>query len=367
MEKPPSPRYARGDLLDDVREASAAALAEAGRSPQGGARVWLDVAAASTWFFGSYLVLLLVPLSPAALALAIGSAGLALTAGLTHVVHPTIHGAVARNRRTNLILAHVLCPFGVSWRWWALKHNAGHHGYVNVDGYDPDLDQGVFFRYCSTQPRRTWHRYQHLYAWPVYSLLTLRFILSSDLGFVLTGRFKGRQVEPASARRAARVLLDKLGGATVLLVIAFVLHPALDVVLVTVALLLVNGLSTVLVFVPSHYTEGSAGVVPDTDGRVPEEWAASVVGASNNLILSNPVLRWYVGGMDRHIEHHLLPRVANVNLPVIAPAVRRVCAEHGLHYTEFPTLRSAWASHYRRLRALGRAGEPEAAGLPIVA
>jgi linoleoyl-CoA desaturase len=352
--------------LGDVRAAAATALTEAGCNPQGGARVWFDVLATSTWFFGSYLVLLLVPLPPAGLALAIVSAGLALTAGLTHVVHPMVHGGVARGRRTNLILAQVLCPFGVSWRWWALKHNAGHHGYVNVDGYDPDLDQGVFFRYASTQPWRAWHRYQHLYAWPVYSLLTLRFILSSDLGFVLTGRFKGRQVEPASVRRAARVLLDKLGGAVILLTVAFVLHPAVDVVLVAVAVLLVNGLSTVLVFVPSHYTEGSDAIVPDADGRVPEEWAASIMGTTNNLTLSNPALRWYVGGMDHHVEHHLLPRVANVNLPVIAPAVRGVCDEHGLHLTTFPTLRSAWASHYRRLRALGRAPESEVAALPSV-
>jgi fatty acid desaturase len=39
-----------------------------------------------------------------------------------------------------------------------------------------------------------------------------------------------------------------------------------------------------------------------------------------------------MGGMNYQIEHHLFPAVANAHYPRIAPIVRRVCAEMGVHY-----------------------------------
>jgi linoleoyl-CoA desaturase len=349
------PRYEPNDAFPELRRRVAAALRDAGRTPLGDWRIWSDVVVVTAWVFGSYLVLLLVPLSAPLVALVVLSFGVALTASLTHVVHASMHGAVARTRRVNLLVAQLFAPWGVSWHWWTVKHNSGHHGYLNIDGFDPDLDQGALMRWTESQPWHPWHRYQHVYAWALYPFLTLRYVVAADVGFLFTGKFKGRRIEAPSVRRTTLLLLDKLGPLMLLLVPALLLHPTLQVLGIAVAVLLVNGMTTVLVFLSTHYTEEAANAVPDADGHIDEEWAACVARATTSLAVRNRTLRWYLAGQDRHLEHHLFPRVAHVHYPVIKGVVRDWCTEHELPYHERPSLLDAWRSHQRRMRVLGRA------------
>jgi linoleoyl-CoA desaturase len=309
------------------------------------------------WFFATYAVLVFVPLPPWGLALAIVSMGLATTASLTHIVHPLMHQSVARSRTANILAAHVLAPLGVSWRWWVVKHNVAHHGYPTVAGHDPDVDQGFMFRYDGSQPWRPWQRAQHIYAWFLYPFLTLRYILFSDLTFIFTGREKGRPVESPSAWRTGRLLVDKLAPAAVLLAPAFVLHPPIEVLAVVVAVLLVNGFSTVLVFVPNPFGDEMPATVPDEHGLIATDFAATTIHGVANVQVRNPIGRWYMGGLDHHVEHHLLGWLSHRDLPLIAPIVRDAALARGLPYRTHASIFEGWRGHHRRLRALGRRPE----------
>lgn len=52
------------------------------------------------------------------------------------------------------------------------------------------------------------------------------------------------------------------------------------------------------------------------------------------------VISVLVGAMDRHIEHHLFPRMPHNRLREVAPEVERICREHGIPYRNDSLLRT---------------------------
>jgi linoleoyl-CoA desaturase len=50
--------------------------------------------------------------------------------------------------------------------------------------------------------------------------------------------------------------------------------------------------------------------------------------------------------------------MCHVNYPTIAPVVEQTCREFAVRYKSNATLSAALGSHYRWLRALGRADAP---------
>ena len=68
----------------------------------------------------------------------------------------------------------------------------------------------------------------------------------------------------------------------------------------------------------------------------------------------NPILTWYLGGLNYQVEHHLFPRLSHVHYKRLAPVVRKVCADAGVpHYTN-SNLFKALRSHVRFLRRMGK-------------
>ena len=73
----------------------------------------------------------------------------------------------------------------------------------------------------------------------------------------------------------------------------------------------------------------------------------------------NPLLSWYVGGLNFQVEHHLFPRISHVHYPAVASIVRGVCADAGVRHFTHPTVWHAVRSHVRYLRRMGRAPQSD--------
>ena len=60
---------------------------------------------------------------------------------------------------------------GGSSYFWHWKHVVFHHTFVNVIGYDTDIDLAGLGR-LTPHHRRAWiHRWQHLYVWFLYGVM----------------------------------------------------------------------------------------------------------------------------------------------------------------------------------------------------
>ncbi|HYF45815.1 MAG TPA: acyl-CoA desaturase [Acidimicrobiales bacterium] len=343
---------------DPFRRAVSAAVSEhlraEGLVARGGRRLWAKAAAMVVWVAASYAVLVWVPLHPVAAVLATVSLGLAGAGVGMSVKHDAVHQAFSHRPAVNSAVAHVGSLYGLTVGWWREKHNRLHHGFTNVSGLDDDLDIGRLARLAPDQPWRPWHRGQHVYLWALYPFLALGQVVGADLRFVLFGRVGPHRVAEPGVSRSAVLLADKLAGLGLLVGVALLWHPWPHVLAVLIGLYLVGGLALALTFVVEHTVDTSTfPVVDPVRGTVATGRSEATVRGSANLATHSRLLSWYVGSLNHHIEHHLFPTLPHVQLPRIAPVVRRACLDHGLPYQEFPTLRSALAAHHRFLRALG--------------
>jgi linoleoyl-CoA desaturase len=281
------------------------------------------------------------------------SLGLAIPATVTKMTHEGLHQSLTEKRWLNWVLAHIASPLGASWHWWCAKHNNAHHAFTNVGGFDHDLEQPTL-RLSAVQPWHPWHRFQHLYVWVLYPFGTLAMVLVGDAEYILRGRLKGRQVETPGVRRTMALLVEKIVPMGLLVALALTQQPAHLVAAAWIGAFLVAGLSFSAMIAIGHYVETTEFPLPNADGFVGREWAAAQVAGSADVTVRNPVLRWYFGGLDHHTEHHLFPRMAHRNYPVIQPVVAETCRDFGVPYHLYPGLAAAYAAHTRHLRTLGR-------------
>ena len=238
---------------------------------------------------------------------------------------------------------------------WRHKHNRLHHTYTNLHTLDDDLDASGLLRLSPAQPWRPWHRFQHGYAVVVYSLLTLSWVTVKDWRQLLSGRIGSYTLPPPTVADVSVFVVTKLGYFGYALVLPSFFHPWQHVLLAFVAVHLVLGLTLSLVFQLAHIVERTSFPTPEAHtGLMATEWAQHEVATTANFAPQNPLVTWYVGGLNLQIEHHLFPRICHIHYPALSPIVAAACDEFALPYVCYPTVRSAVAAHYRFLKTLGR-------------
>ncbi|MHB1922697.1 MAG: fatty acid desaturase family protein, partial [Chitinophagaceae bacterium] len=97
-----------------------------------------------------------------------------------NVMHDGAHGSFSRHPFVNQLAAFSLNVLGGSSFMWNVKHNVIHHAYTNVDGIDDDIDIKPWMRMSTTQKKHSWHKFQHLYFWVLYSFMYIIWIFFLD-------------------------------------------------------------------------------------------------------------------------------------------------------------------------------------------
>jgi linoleoyl-CoA desaturase len=273
-----------------------------------------------------------------------------------NIQHDANHGAFTARRWWNRLTAWSLDLVGGSSYVWRFKHNVLHHQFTNVDGVDDDLEAGPWLRLRPEQPRHWWHRFQHLYMWPLYVFLPLKWQWFDDFYCLITGRL-GRQAVP---RPRLGSLLGMLAGKALFfgwaLVLPLILHPTLPVLLVYAFVCLLMGIVLGTVFQLAHCLEEAAFVpCPAGGARLPQPWAEHQLATTVDFSPRNRVLTWYLGGLNFQVEHHLFPRISHVHYPALESVVRRICDEYGVEHRSHHSVWSALRSHIRHMRRMGTA------------
>ena len=96
------------------------------------------------------------------------------------IMHDANHGAYSKNKHINNFFGSFLNMAGGSPYMWRIQHNVLHHTYTNVTGMDEDIAPGKSMRFSPYEKRRKIHKYQHLYAWFLYGLMTLMWVTVKD-------------------------------------------------------------------------------------------------------------------------------------------------------------------------------------------
>lgn len=274
-----------------------------------------------------------------------------------NVSHDALHGAFSSRGWVNRILGNTFYLLGASPYVWKITHNVVHHTYTNIPGHDEDIDIAPgLVRLNPEEPRKSWHRYQHLYTFPLYALASLSWVFRKDYIKFFKSHIGQHKTAVHPKREYLKLFMSKLlyYGAFLALPYAVLDLAWWQVGVGFVAMHLAEGLVLGLVFQLAHVVEGTAFPVPDESVTIQDTWAVHQLHTTANFSPRSRLAAFFCGGLNRQIEHHLFPKVCHIHYPAITAIVRSTAHEFGLPYLENRSFSSALASHFRLLRLLGK-------------
>jgi linoleoyl-CoA desaturase len=269
-----------------------------------------------------------------------------------NIVHDALHGAYSSNSTVNRYLGYLYDLNGTSSYVWKITHNMIHHTYTNIPGYDGDIDKAIILRLNPKDKLLPFHYYQNLYAFFLYCLVSVNWVLYGDYTFFLSeikkGKIKLKEGLLFFGFKALNLFL------LIILPIIYLHYPFWVILLGYLCGQMAAGFSISLIFQLAHVVENVNYVEPDKSGIIHTNWAAHEMMTTSNFSTRNFFLTHLLGGLNFQVEHHLLPHICHVHYPFIQKIVKDTAREFNLPYHENPTFYHAIKSHYRIIKCLGR-------------
>lgn len=281
-----------------------------------------------------------------------GLAGVGLS-----IMHDANHGAYSQNKNVNRWVGYVLFLAGGSDAMWRIQHNILHHTYTNVTGMDEDIDPGKVMRFSPHEPRRKFHKYQHIYAWFLYGLMTIMWITVKDFKQLFRYKEMGlTQTQDTSFRRLlATILISKVLYYVVFLGLPlfFSAAPWYITLLGFFTMHYIAGVILGCIFQPAHVVPSSNYPMPDDSGNIKADWAVSQLVNTANFAPKSKFFSWYVGGLNFQVEHHLFPNICHIHYKRLSRIVQKTAEEFNLPYNSEKTFAGALKVHAQMLYKLG--------------
>ena len=340
-----------------VRKNVNAYFKERGISTKGNATLFTKAAILLSIYIIPFVVILTVPMGalPAFLLvilMGIGEAGIGMS-----VMHDAAHGSFSEKQWVNSIFASTMYLLGSNTFNWKVQHNILHHTFTNIYGYDQDIETKAVLRLSEHAPLKKFHRFQFIYAFFFYGLMTLSKLIT-ELGQLLEYNRDGitREQNHKPALEIINLVITKIVYFSILigLPLLFTNYTWWQILLGFSFLHITAGMIMSTVFQMAHVVEGAEQPLPDSNGVIKNEWVVHELRTTSDFARNNLFLNWYIGGLNFQIEHHLFPNTSHVHYRKIAPIVERTAKEYGFVYNLKPTLLDAFISHAKRLKALGR-------------
>lgn len=283
----------------------------------------------------------------------IGTAGIGLS-----IMHDANHGAYSGKPWLNNLIGYSLNIVGGNAFNWKIQHNVLHHTYTNVYDADEDISPRGVLRMSPHSQWKAMHRFQHVYAWFIYGLMTFVWVLFKDV-IRLISYHKDGLIKKQNANVTREVIILVV---TKLIYLGYIF--TLPMVFLNLSfwavfagfciMHYVAGFILAVIFQPAHVIEGTEYFEPDAEGNLENNWAIHQLHTTTNFANKSRLFSWYVGGLNFQVEHHLFPNICHVHYRKIAPIVESTAKEFGVPYKSAETFLDALVGHGRLLRELGK-------------
>lgn len=303
-----------------------------------------------------FILLLLIPMNNWLALLSVIIMGMGIAGVGMSVMHDACHGAYSRKPWVNNLLAGTLYLLGSNVLNWKIQHNVLHHTYTNISGYDEDIDSKGPIRLAEAMPLKKIHRYQFIYAFFFYGLMTI-VMLTND--FIRLYKYSKMGLLTPQHKKLNHEVLKMLARKIIYLSIILGLPLWLthyNIWQILLGFFIMHWVASIIlsfVFQMAHVVEGAQQ--PEVSSNMKNEWHVHQMNTTSDFARNNRFLSWYVGGLNFQIEHHLFPGICHIHYKNIAPIVEQTAKEFGVVYNVQPTFSSAMLSHIYRLKELGKA------------
>jgi linoleoyl-CoA desaturase len=131
-----------------------------------------------------YILILTIPMSTLIAFLLVVLMGIGVAGVGMGVMHDACHGAYSKKHWVNNLLAGSLYLLGSNVLNWKIQHNVLHHTYTNISGLDEDINEKGPIRLAERSPLKKYHRFQFIYAFIFYGLMTLTMLLNDFMRLI---------------------------------------------------------------------------------------------------------------------------------------------------------------------------------------
>lgn len=273
-----------------------------------------------------------------------------------NICHDAIHGSYSTNTTLNKVLGYLFNLIGANAYLWSIAHNVVHHTYTNIHGHDEDIEIAPgLIRLNPEEKANKIQRYQHYYAFFLYSLASLSWVMRKDY-IKFFKKNIGTHVNDHPKKEYVKLFLFKF-----LYYLVFIVLPLVFVditwwqfIIGFLTMHFAEGLVLGLVFQLAHVVELTEFPDPNEDGNIEEAWAVHQMRTTANFARKSPIAAFLCGGLNMQVEHHLFPKICHIHYPVISEIVRETAIEFGIPYHEYPTFGEALVSHFKVLKRFSR-------------
>ena len=270
------------------------------------------------------------------------------------VMHDACHGAYSKKPWVNNLLSGTIYLLGSNMLNWKIQHNVLHHTFTNISGLDEDIDEKGPIRLSFNTPLKKIHKFQFIYAFFFYGLMTLSMLVN-DFTRLFGYNRKGlvKHMNKKLTGEYIKMAIRKVVYLFVIIGLPLWLtdFKFYQIAIGFFAMHWVASIILSLVFQMAHVVEGADQI--EFEPTVNSDWHVHQLKTTSDFAHNNKLLSWYVGGLNFQIEHHLFPNICHVHYNKIAPIVEKTAKEFGVEYNLKPTFFNALYSHFLTLKALG--------------
>lgn len=326
-------------------------------SQKGNWKIFFKALAMMSLYFGPFIMLFIFPMSswlvfPISVLMGIGMSGIGMS-----VMHDAVHGSFSNFAWLNRLFGTSMYFIGGNTFNWKVQHNLLHHTYTNIEGYDEDIDPKGVLRLSVQSELKSVHRYQHIYAFFLYSLMTLSRTVNEFKQLYRYNK-KGitRQQGSTPKKEMIKLSITKAAYFALFLVLPMLIAPFSwwIILLGFLTMHLTAGVFMTIVFQMAHLVEEAEQPLPNGQGIIENEWTIHELETTANFARKSRFFGWLIGGLNYQVEHHLFPYISHIHYKAISPIVKQTALDFGVRYNENKTFFCAIGSHIRMLKKLGR-------------
>lgn len=352
--------HIRQDFFKTLRKRVDEYFAKNNISKTGNGTMYLKTLVMLSMYFVPYFILLLVDFGSheylkllLCILMGVGVAGIGLS-----IQHDANHGSYSNNKWINAILGETLTLVGGNSFTWKIQHNLLHHTYTNIIGHDEDIRSRFILIFSPHAEKRWFHKYQHIYAIPLYSLLTISFLFKDFRQYVqYISQGLAQKMNSTPFLELMRLLVFKLFYIFYMIIMPIFIFNIVwyKVLLAFFIMHFIAGTILSLIFQMAHVMEATEYPLPSDENVIENDWAIHQMETTCNFSTKNKFLTWYCGGLNHQVEHHLFPTICHVHYDKISKIVKDTASEYEVPYYEYSNFGIAFASHINALKKFGGA------------
>ncbi len=274
-----------------------------------------------------------------------------------NVCHDALHGAYSRNKNVNKSLGFIFNIIGANPYVWKLTHNVVHHSYTNIVNHDEDIEIAPgLIRVHESDKYNSFQRFQHIYAFFLYTLTTLSWFFRKDYL-----KFFKKEIGSSHTNKHPKIEYFNLFFYKLVYYFLFIILPLLVIdlswwqfLIGYLAMNFAESLVLGLVFQLAHVVENTEITEAGTNNLMEDSWAVHQLKTTANFSARSSIAAFLCGGLNMQVEHHLFPRICHVHYPQLSVIVQQTAEDFDLPYHSNKTFGAAIKSHYYLLKRLGK-------------